>query len=959
MSLKDIIITASINSIPTQSYGQKTYIASSDEQSFPIETIDGGNGGSMPNLFGQTSSIDLFVNITQSWPGSIDTPVGLVSFIHDDQSEFIDGEFSGSVLTVTTQSLNPECWPILFGNQPNISYGLIPYKSEYSDGVLQDGGPFSIFIDRYTAPNPGHFLIHSKINWISDIDTYYLNINYLKVAKVDQEGNDNTLSLQELKNVRWTDSNPDIGEIILTVKNITEYSSYYLYEVTSKTWEKYLTPPSLSSVNILNYALSASSNITGVTAASVYYIPYNTWTTGSSTVDFDGIYYRLNESTPFYLHYTASIQAKATGFSPISFDYGIYSTSDSVSYNKIASLVCSAGPITYLNFILTGSFLVTEKPYFYWTEISNLSNNILVQNVKWIVTQSFAPQSATSSIVVEPYLTATFANSDCDVLMNNVELNEYDKQFMKVNYDSGQLVPTNQQQIISGTAEPAPVKAYNYRILSQTLPRYSGVKTTSPNLNLKTITTNDSLATGYSNVNSEKVYVAYCETIEDYSPQRMTTSDAQVKYLIFRDGSISIPNTSQNSLTNLQHTFLNGERLEINCSIPGLGDVKSIKDIVRGGYRLEPILYTQSGSIPNAKWANEINLTDIIPAPNGAINNVSAIYNNSTPYYLYITYTETPFDTLLLTGGISPTAPGRYKVNMDVIDDGIDLYFKGIFNLKNVSPNYDYIDISIKCLRDRGGNITQIGNIETHSTPPDGNFYNYYWPDFGQGYAGYNIPNADLKVDDEFYFEVIANDPNPGGGGIANLVVDESQTQFGVDQYPIYTSPIAVGNNSIWGFPDYTNYPNVITSSNETLCNLYGNSNVKQADITASQFNPITLPWSIKVGDEFRFEGREDRVYNVIRNYGPFETDSNRITPIGPIEVQFNQIVPSASNAAIFDKDHFLIRRYVDDASLILFNGFKPTNSSGPYILKPEYVVPELDKDIGAFITDLTSKGLL
>ena len=37
MSLQNIIITASINSIATQSYGQRTYIPSSNEQSFPIE----------------------------------------------------------------------------------------------------------------------------------------------------------------------------------------------------------------------------------------------------------------------------------------------------------------------------------------------------------------------------------------------------------------------------------------------------------------------------------------------------------------------------------------------------------------------------------------------------------------------------------------------------------------------------------------------------------------------------------------------------------------------------------------------------------------------------------------------------------------------------------------------------------------------------------------------------------
>jgi hypothetical protein len=39
--------------------------------------------------------------------------------------------------------------------------------------------------------------------------------------------------------------------------------------------------------------------------------------------------------------------------------------------------------------------------------------------------------------------------------------------------------------------------------------------------------------------------------------------------------------------------------------------------------------------------------------------------------------------------------------------------------------------------------------------------------------------------------------------------------------------------------------------------------------------------------------------------------------------------------------------------------GFKPTNANGPYIVRPEYVVPELNKSVDQFILDLTQKGLI
>jgi hypothetical protein len=89
--------------------------------------------------------------------------------------------------------------------------------------------------------------------------------------------------------------------------------------------------------------------------------------------------------------------------------------------------------------------------------------------------------------------------------------------------------------------------------------------------------------------------------------------------------------------------------------------------------------------------------------------------------------------------------------------------------------------------------------------------------------------------------------------------------------------------------------------------------------------------------------------------YSTTYDDTERISPVGCVEVHFNQNLPSAS----INLDHFLIRRYVDDASLILLEGFKPTGADGPFLVKPEFVTPELNKSIDQVIVDLTQKGLL
>jgi hypothetical protein len=181
-----------------------------------------------------------------------------------------------------------------------------------------------------------------------------------------------------------------------------------------------------------------------------------------------------------------------------------------------------------------------------------------------------------------------------------------------------------------------------------------------------------------------------------------------------------------------------------------------------------------------------------------------------------------------------------------------------------------------------------------------------------------------------------------------------------VTQYPIFTSPFtSSGYNTIWGYGNKTTHPYIITSSKQQLIDNYGNPEVIMKSVDGSGFNQIQLPWSIKIGDEFRFEGREDWSYMVKNIYAPAESGSGRIFQTGSIEVHFNANLPVSASSSVFNLDHFLIRRYVDDAAQNVITGFKPQGSEGPYLIKPEFVVPELNKNIDEVILDLTQKGLI
>ena len=78
---------------------------------------------------------------------------------------------------------------------------------------------------------------------------------------------------------------------------------------------------------------------------------------------------------------------------------------------------------------------------------------------------------------------------------------------------------------------------------------------------------------------------------------------------------------------------------------------------------------------------------------------------------------------------------------------------------------------------------------------------------------------------------------------------------------------------------------------------------------------------------------------------------------IPTIFIQLDKKVSTAATA--INTGEFAVRRYVDEPSIILFNGFKPTNSTGPYIFTPEYISPKLNDNIDKYLEDLSQKGLI
>jgi hypothetical protein len=144
--------------------------------------INGGTGGTMPNLFGLTSSQytgNNVVNITQSWSGTTPSLSGSVAFTQSSQIEFFDGELSGSILEVENGELNED--------NP---YKMAPTQlSEYT-----------IFGSSLTTPGAGQIFWQISIGYNGS--NYYLYVSTLYINEIDE----NALNIEAaLSNLRAGD----------------------------------------------------------------------------------------------------------------------------------------------------------------------------------------------------------------------------------------------------------------------------------------------------------------------------------------------------------------------------------------------------------------------------------------------------------------------------------------------------------------------------------------------------------------------------------------------------------------------------------------------------------------------------------------------------------------------------------------------------------------------------------
>jgi len=678
--------------------------------------------------------------------------------------------------------------------------------------------------------------------------------------------------------------------------------------------------------NVLDYTINASK--TGTTSVagddSVIITNYNTVTT-------DTLGYFNTSSGLITFGDTPNVKMYVTASVTVPDNHQDFSLLGS-SEGRIV-MTNTSNP-TGGTLIISASFTPIENST-YWLFIENNSSGpSSYSNVNLLLTQSVDPHSSTNLTVLEPYLLSTFTDSDCDVLMNNANGLEYDVNFMSVNYDGngGTVIPSNQQEILNNTAERAPVKPYNYRLLSQIRPRYLGTKNSTDDFNLRTTTqvayeenaTNEELGATtlkQPSVSSLETYFAYFDFIGGTSYELINKKGAHIVCLIDKDGNTLTPNLTDPYYANLIQNFSSDQKINITfaTSVGNVINTQGLRPIIKTGVVPKPVIWSQSGSTANSssqiKFGNDTTLPDfttVISLGTGSITNSYLNMMNTSGSYEITNASNTSSS---FSSGSGLTNNNSYisssaDSNRVIIKPRVEVTLQG-----NGSP----ISLLFRIVTDSIGSNYDIRTYFSSPTTPTLITWNVNIP------PEYANPLSSYRY--EFYIEAYSNaSVNLKPGGVISLLQDPSIIIIGS---PYWTT----GSSS-----------NILVATSS----MFSAFNQTQIFPTSSGYYS-NLPFTIQKLDEIRFEGDENQTYVILDpNYstGGMAARSNLTLLLD------RDITPGT------DLSSFFLRRYIPDPNFILID-VPGGEASGNGFLFPEYVSLDIQNNFDSIIQNLKAKGVI
>ena len=323
-------------------------------------------------------------------------------------------------------------------------------------------------------------------------------LEYIKISRIDQNGNDNTISLQSLTQITlpFTDGT----STTYLIDNITRYNTYFLFGIKRTGDNAPLSADSSS----LNYSFTGSIDGGEIDMRAVGGIaaPFPTINGTGSSVSF--LYNSSANKIELGTYPEIPIHVKATGFyvtSSAEVFVDLYKADSFYTPSSIVKLTTSTaiqggalkGPFTR-EVSISGSAHAGDTLF-----LGASANSFPVAGGPFVrveggvgkdaiaaifITSSTELVGPTISSVLEPYLTSQFEGTDCDVLLNNESLYRENPFLQDIDYSGNPFIPVNFNQLISGSAAKGTVPESYYTSLAQTNIRYNGSKAQSSAVNI-------------------------------------------------------------------------------------------------------------------------------------------------------------------------------------------------------------------------------------------------------------------------------------------------------------------------------------------------------------------------------------------------------------------------------------------------------------------------------------------
>jgi hypothetical protein len=541
------------------------------------------------------------------------------------------------------------------------------------------------------------------------------------------------------------------------------------------------------------------------------------------------------------------------------------------------------------------------------------------------------------SFIFTPYLPAPFQNSEYNALLNNAVNSRQSDTYFTVDYTTSQITASNLPLIVSKSATLAEFNDSNLSKLSYTNPRYNGSRLQGAQLN---VYTQGDVSYGKEPViNYNNTYFAYFNYIGGSSPERNDTVAAHILYLVDKDGKVYEPGANNTLYGDLLNTFRSEEVAQVILEDPtafgtDMSTLNGSKQIYRSGVRIEPIAYSQTGSdVGDFKSTIYFGSQSVDPGDfrayaisSGSLGTINVSGSSAEVLRFTEEYYDQPtaFSTTTFQYKVPNTSSAFLKFTVGAAIKKISilqaLEYKLAIQRSGSDTGGTFVDVVSRSEKFEGvGKRDTFLEINTGFVPAkSASFYR----------AAFTILNAGgttVEVTSGSYFKV-----------------DQS-----IEPPLTVTTPYWLSGSTLYSSSGY-NVTDKYLFAGTALSKALG---IYEIDIAGSGFNTIKLPFDPKVGDEIRFEAREEKTHLITKIYKPEDLFTDFSVPSLPPWLFDYGKNPSQGNYILevqpdiysnTNIDNFVIRRYVEDGSYILLYASKPGGQTSAGLLKPQYLSEDI-----------------